>query len=288
MRKVVDLLSTKLYLKIKKKQSKEKVKIFEDYLKKNKKYKNKHRGERCFIIASGPSINGIDFSLFKDEITFTVNQIVRNQNFDKLNTNYHLWADRIFFEIDEENEEDLEMLDIIKSVNKKSPKAEVFYESMAKKMIDKFYLEKDNNVNYFQVIDLSPSHMERELIDFSEPVPNYPTVVDHAILLAVYMGVSEIYLLGCDCTGIINIAQNKLKNAINSLYAFEMSDKAAKRLERYSSQRNMKDELYSQAAIFAKYEELNRYCERNGVKLFNATKGGLLDCLDRVDLNEVL
>ena len=214
--------------------------------------------------------------------------MVRNPDFLKLRPNYHLWADRVFFEIDESRPEDIEMLEVIKSVNRISPSTEVFYESMAQPMITKFKLNETTNVNYFQVLSLDPRHMERAFIDFANPVPNYPTVVDHAILLAVYMGFSNIYLLGCDCSGIVNIAMNKMKQAQESLYSFEMTENAAKRLERYSQQRSMFDELTSQAAMFKSYEALDLYCRRNGARLMNATEGGLLDCIERVHLEDIL
>lgn len=286
--KILDLLSPSIYLEIKKLRNRMKVQEFQNEISLNKRFHNIHKGERCFIIANGPSTKELDFSLLSNEITFTVNQMVRNPKFAELRPNYHLWADRVFFEIDESRPEDMEMLDVIKAVNKISPSTEVFYEAMARPMIDKFKLKETTNVNYFQVIGLEPRHMEKSFIDFTAPVPNYPTVVDHAILLAVYMGFANIYLLGCDCSGIVNIAMNKMKQAKESLYSFEMTENAAKRLERYSQQRSMYDELTSQAAMFKAYEALDEYCKRNGAKLMNATQGGLLDCIERVNLKDVL
>ena len=38
-------------------------------------YKDKHRGQRCVIIGNGPSLNKMDLSFLKDEITFGMNRI---------------------------------------------------------------------------------------------------------------------------------------------------------------------------------------------------------------------
>lgn len=286
--KILGFLSPNAYLELKKQRNKAKVQEFREKINLNKRFYNIHKGKRCFIVANGPSTREVDFSSLSNEITFTVNQMARNPEFTKLNANYHLWADRVFFEIDDNKPEDLEMLDVIKSVNRISPSTEVFYESMARTMIDKYKLKETTHVNYFQVLDLDPRHMERSFIDFTNPVPNYPTVVDYAILLAVYMGFSRIYLLGCDCSGIVNIAMNKMKQAQESLYSFEMTENAAKRLEHYAQQRSMFDELTSQAAMFKSYEALDEYCKQNGAKLMNATHGSLLDCLERVKLENIL
>ena len=47
-------------------------------------------------------------------------------------------------------------------------------------------------------------------------IPSFTTVVQYCIIVAIYMGFNEIYLLGCDSTGIvatINCALNQ-KNKI--------------------------------------------------------------------------
>jgi len=43
---------------------------------------NMHKAERCFIIATGPSLNDLDLSLLKDEITFGVNGTYMLDNVD--------------------------------------------------------------------------------------------------------------------------------------------------------------------------------------------------------------
>ena len=43
--------------------------------------KDIHKGERCFIIGNGPSLNKLDLSKIKDEYTFGVNAIYLNHRF---------------------------------------------------------------------------------------------------------------------------------------------------------------------------------------------------------------
>ena len=45
-------------------------------------YRDIHKGERCFIIGNGPSINGMDLARLKGEYTFGLNRIY--MNFDKM------------------------------------------------------------------------------------------------------------------------------------------------------------------------------------------------------------
>lgn len=43
-----------------------------------KKFKNIHKGERCFLICNGPSLNKTDLNIFKNEFSFGLNRIYLN------------------------------------------------------------------------------------------------------------------------------------------------------------------------------------------------------------------
>ena len=60
--------------------------------------KDKHRGERCFIIGNGPSIRNTDLSLLKDEVTFGLNRIYLL--FDQLGfaTTYYVAVNKLVIE----------------------------------------------------------------------------------------------------------------------------------------------------------------------------------------------
>jgi hypothetical protein len=60
--------------------------------------KDKHRGERCFIIGNGPSLKNTDLSLLKDEVTFGLNRIYLI--FDELGfaTTYHVATNTLVIE----------------------------------------------------------------------------------------------------------------------------------------------------------------------------------------------
>jgi len=60
--------------------------------------KSKHRGERCFIIGNGPSLNNTDLSLLRNETTFGLNRIYLL--FDKMgfHTTYHVCINALVIE----------------------------------------------------------------------------------------------------------------------------------------------------------------------------------------------
>jgi len=52
--------------------------MFREHREKIRQFKNRHAGQRCFIIGNGPSLNKMNLQPLKDEITFGVNAIYLN------------------------------------------------------------------------------------------------------------------------------------------------------------------------------------------------------------------
>lgn len=59
------------------------------------KARNLHKGKRCFIIGTGPSLNRVDLSKIKNEITFGVNGTYK---IESLNLNYFVYVSSWFHE----------------------------------------------------------------------------------------------------------------------------------------------------------------------------------------------
>lgn len=255
-------------------------------LERNQKFKNAYSGKRCFILGNGPSLKKVDFSSLKDEYVFSVNQLPRNADFVNLNTTFHLWSDWRFFDLKKENEEDMELLDVMKKVNTANNCPAVFYLNIAYNMVKEFQLDKELDIYYYE-------HVKRqnglpEEIDFTKLVPQFSTVIHYAVCLAVYMGFSEIYLLGCDCSGFLSTAEIRLGEAENALYGYPVTQNEKKRMEKVANQTKFRDELAWYVELFDDYKLVNDYCEAHGVKLYNASQTTLLETVRRIDLETVL
>lgn len=256
-------------------------------LAKNIEFNNNHKGERCFVFGNGPSIKNVDFSLFTHEYVFTVNQMSRFDKFEQLKTNFHFWSDERFFDLREDRTGDMEILKYMKAVNTGENSPIVFYKVAASTMIKKYGLDKILNIRYYD--DISSVFPDKSFsFDFTKVIPHFQTVVHYAILLAVYMGFEEIYLLGCDCTGILNVIQSRLKTQGETAYAYTISDAERKRMQRTNAIFPIQDEIRAAATIFDDYEWIRDYCVRHGVKIYNATNPTLLDSIEKVNLKDVL
>lgn len=255
----------------------------------NIEIKGKYSGKRCFILGNGPSLKKIDFSLLSDEYTFSVNQLPRNSEYDKLKTNFHVWADNRFFNINESKEEDVELLRIMQKVSTVDNAPLVFYKVDANKMIKHFNLDKEMQIAYFSdiYIDDLEEYLENG-IDITKPLPIFSTVIHYAICIAAYMGFTEIYLLGCDCTGFISTANQRMNLSEESLYAYDVTLNEKRRIEQVSALTTIEDELLWYSNLFRDYRIIGEVLKRKGIEIYNAGEGGLLECYPRVSFEQII
>jgi len=71
---------------------------YQDSIKRIIALKDKHKGQRCFIIGNGPSLKNTDLTLLKNEITFGVNRIYLLFDQIGFSTSYFLSINRLVIE----------------------------------------------------------------------------------------------------------------------------------------------------------------------------------------------
>jgi hypothetical protein len=233
---------------------------------KNIKYKDCHKGERCFIIGNGPSLKEQDLSLLSGEYVLTCNQIMRNPVFPSLRTNYHFWADPTFFALSPDRPEDMELLEVMLSVNTEGNKPVNFFAQEGFDFAKRFNLEEKLNIAFY-AHRLELTDKFNNGIHFEKFTPNLHTVVHYAVAMAIYMGFSEIYLLGCDCTNVITAANTRLMAGDGAEYAYKISENEKKRMMNRNNAISMEDELKSFYEVFKGYRVLRDICEKSGIKL---------------------
>ena len=221
-----------------------------------KNYKNKYLGERCFIVATGPSLTIEDLDKIKNEHCFGMNSsvlILKNTE----------WKPQ-FYGIQDEN------------VYKKLEKAivDTSENDMPEVFISNTIKHKFNVPNRFKVFPLH--YLDHKMFhfkgfgryNFSDDC--YGTIYDgysitfSLMQIACYMGFREIYLLGCDC----NYNQKK-QHFIESGHfdpkASIMGDK-----------------------MICGHIEFKKFADKKGVKVVNCTRGGMLEVYPRKKLDDIL
>ncbi len=222
------------------------------YNQKIEQFKNIHKGERCFIVATGPSLTVEDLNiLYKEqEICFSVNGIFRIFENTKWRPQYYI--------LDDTN-------------GMREWKGEILKMDVENKFIADVAWNLQNN----EVTDnIFKWHFQRRWIDghkpdFSEDFSRksfcgMTIIYDGALQLAAYMGFKEIYLLGTDCCQYDDPKQQHF-----------ISD--------YSKEKS----TLKIDCITLAYQSAKEYAETHGIRIYNATRGGKLEIFERIDFDSL-
>ena len=125
-------------------------------------------------------------------------------------------------------------------------------------------------------------------IDFSNVVPTFGTVVQLSISMAIYMGFSEIYLLGCDNTGLMVTIKSALKCNDEEDYSYQITANEKKRMESLLQRNSLEAYTKSYLNTLYDYRRLKEYCDKKGIRLVNCSSQTVIDSLPREDIKNIL
>lgn len=222
-----------------------------------KKYKNVHQGKRCFIIAMGSSLTIEDLELLKDEITFGMNSIVKVFEKTDFRPTYYGIQDHLVY------------ADLEKEILTSYKEAENIFVSDR----IKWHFKIGNHWNVFPLNMSYHAYQrwfhKRFYAKFSDDIYRRVysgfSITYSLIEIAVYMGVTEIYLIGADC----NFDINKKNHFVEHNVVDASLDN--------SNERNI-----------AGYMAAKKYADANNIKIYNATRGGRLEVFERVNVDEMM
>lgn len=218
--------------------------------------KNRYSGERCFIIATGPSLTTADILKLKNEFTFSMNAMCLK--YDELGwspTFYGIQDEKVFNAVKTHiNEGDVKYR-FVDSYYRKDNCSDPNWIYFPRNCVYNSYNAYINKIYYSKFSDNPVSIVYDGF-----------TIVYSLIQIAVFMGFKEIYLLGCDCN---------------------YNDDPQKR---YFVDHGVLDKTYKEAGnrMIACYPVAKKYADEHGIKIYNATRGGMLEVFERVDLDEIL
>lgn len=237
-------------------------KKYENQARQFEKIKNSHVGERCFVIGNGPSLTPQDLDLLKGEYCFAANQIFFI--FDKTE-----WRPNVYLTAN---------TDTVAGYFQEIQNIDAEYKFIDSKALD--YGIEISDALYLKHGCFSAEE-ERFSSDIAKYYYNGGTITYTAMQVAVYMGFSEIYLLGVD-NNYSNEKKRDGKEIHNKVqdHFYEQKNESAEKLN-----------LYATVDIdhLTEYFELaKKYADLHGVKIWNATRGGKLEIYPRIELEEVI
>ena len=217
-------------------------------------FKGIHRGKRLFIVATGPSLTLEDVNLLKDEYSFSMNSVYKL--FDKTDwrpSYYAIFDQRVF---------QLLRNDLFKQKFNCAFCPSMNFDWKAP-FVHKIPMCWDWRY-LFQTYDTFVEHGFSN--EISHKVYTGTNVVHVIFQIAAYMGFSEIYILGADCT----------------------MGTHSKVVEYKGGEEEKKQALIPNEHIIDDYRLLKKEMDHLGIKVYNATRGGALEVFPRVDLENVI
>jgi len=159
-------------------------------LARNRKFHNIHKGERCFILATGPSIRDQDLTPLHKERCFAVSDFWKHRHYKLISPAYYCIAP---FHYPFTEEDDQRMLKELKQHSQN----EIFFFGLRDRdlLMRSGFAAIRERVYY---LGFSGAHIRPSNVDLTGHLPAPQGVSLMATWVAIYMGFSEIYLVGCD------------------------------------------------------------------------------------------
>jgi len=247
-----------------------------ELLERNLAFKDKHSGQRCFILANGPSLAKQDICPLGSEITFVANNFWRHEVLEEWQPTYYVLADPLLLAGSEQTN------DLLRNIGSRVPNSTFFVRKNAVQIISEQKLLPPEQVYY---LAFAGRLMDTDLtyIDLTNYLPGPRNVGILSVMLAIYMGCSPIYLMGFDHDWLAK------RGVTGHFYrdAAGQGEPAAKPPSGFATW-SYQDLMEHQLELWKGYDKLARLANEKGIRILNATNGGYLDVYERVNYEHVV
>ncbi len=242
----------------------------------NRVFRDRHRGQRCFILCNGPSVNLQDLKPLRNEIVFSVSNGYHHKDYQLIGPKYHC-VPQITYGVMTTDD----VVAWFKEMDEKVGNAELFLSNTELEVVSRHQLFRDRNVSYLCMARKFGTG-ETGVVDISRPVPTVSSVSIMCLMIAMYMGFKTIYLLGTEHDSFVR-GEYKYFYEPTVLRGKDMFVSSDGKLTN-----PIFDELQANLALWAQYRALKHIAENHGISVYNATQGGILDEFERVTLSKIL
>lgn len=234
-----------------------------------RRFRGVHRGERCFIIGNGPSLNAVDLRRFKQERTFGFNGIYLKHDEMGFEPTYYIVEDRLYME---QHAEKINQIDY----------AIRFFPERHMDLVP-----NPGENTYFLRFDwhpYRPTSLRYREASFSTDVTRFvgigQSVTFAGLQIAFYMGFNPVYLVGMDHSKVVPPTGEKVGSRVRT-----EGEDSNHFHPRYSAGT---DWYYPDWKVVNRAFSCAREAfDRDGRTVYNATAGGKLELFERVDFDSL-
>ncbi|MCG6167617.1 hypothetical protein LFX25_07230 [Leptospira sp. FAT2] len=252
------------------------------YLKENAIYQNRHLGKKLFILCNGPSIKAEDLSVLKGEICMGVSNFYKHAEYGQIKPLYHVTPNVFYENLRLANPDPVQSLkDWFSEMEKCTCEAELFFGSRQMSFIEEHSFFQNRAVHFLELESQERIPNENN-VDITQAIPPVQSVPIVCLILGIYMGFKEIYLLGVDHTELI---------ADSYEYFFDRKTMAFKDPS-VTKDNKLNDKkiniLESYTFLWRQYLGILEVAEKRGISIINLNKHSFLDVFPKGSLSEAL
>jgi hypothetical protein len=222
-------------------------------------FKDRHRGERCFVMANGPSLATMELSALEGQVTFGLNRIYLL--FDRLpfRPTYYACVNELVLE---QFASEIGRLSMPKFLNWNR-----------RRLFD----ARDASMKF---VRLAMSLQDAVRTDLLKPISSGGTVTFVALQLAYVMGFSEVVLIGLDHSFASKGTPNKVE--------VRRAEKDADHFHPDYFPKGVKWQLPDLYRSELAYALARQAFEADGRRILDATRGGHCEVFEKVDFESVI
>jgi hypothetical protein len=263
------------------------------------RFRDLHKGQRCFIMGNGPSLNKMDLEQLKDDVVFGLNSCFLI--FDRIS-----WRPKYWVAIDTQVIPDRAKR--FCKMQAECPEMVMFLPNMLVEhqpggdinLTTRFLPKSKNRYFFRQQAFTEPLPWGAFSEDINDHAVTGFTVSIAALQIAYYMGFDPVYLIGCDTSYVVpeTVKREGPKISIGSP---EVTD-ASHEMEVFLTSTRDDDPNHFDPRYFGKgrkwhppcpekmiwhYEQVAAFAKARGWTVQNATVGGKLEAFERIQFESL-
>lgn len=241
----------------------------------NADLRDRHAGERCFILCNGPSVKLQDITCLQGEKVFSVSSGYHHRDYALIRPLYHCVPQITYGVMTRED-----VVRWFREMDTRLGSATLFLNHTEEALVRDEGLFAGREVRYTVFSGDLAAYPGNAKPDITGCIPGVQSVPLMCIMIAMYMGFRRIYLLGTD--------HDSFRTG-DYKYFYEPTVLKGKDFSTTSdgAVTSLFDELTGLATLWRQYRRIKEIAASSGVEIVNATAGGALDEFPRIDLREL-
>lgn len=243
----------------------------------NRVLRGREAGKRCFVLGNGPSAKQLDLGVLEGEAVISVSNGYLHAAYDRIKPRYHCVPQVTYGRMTEED-----VVRWFREMHEHLGDAVLFLNETEIELVRQHRLFEGRTVHYVALRENFDDWSSREIIDLAGAVPRVESVPVMVLMVAMYLGFEDIYLLGVDHD---HFRTGRYTYAFDLKVQQDMDFSVALGGEVVTP---LYDEFQSLARLWRQYRVMREIAQCNDVRIYNANPGGALDEFPRVQLLDVV